>query len=312
MRPWGKSSLLAPAVTQVRVGDIVVPTVRRPCASLACRPCRSGHQDFCVTGQFHERGIKEMHGFMTEYVVERERYLHRVPPEMDALAVLIEPLTIAEKGLEQVWTIQSRLPWGDSDVPTNQRGRGLKALVLGAGPVGILGAMLLLSQGFTTYVYSHGDAPNPRSDIVTALGATYLSPATTPTIAAIPGQIGSLDLVYEAAGSSSLAFGVLQGLAANGIFIFTGVPALAEHKSGDIDRLMRQLVLNNQVGFGTVNAGDRAYQDAITDLALFARRWPAQLRALITHRFSLAEAPAMLQQPSPGIKQVIAIGGDTA
>ena len=140
-----------PAVERLRVGDLVVPSVRRPCPRRGCLSCRSGHQDYCYTGEFTERGIKEAHGYMTEYVVDYERYMNVVPPDLREIAVLAEPLTIAEKALAQIfWMMQHRPPWLDPQTPSQERGSGLSALVLGIGPVGLLGAMTLAMAGFTT------------------------------------------------------------------------------------------------------------------------------------------------------------------
>jgi threonine dehydrogenase-like Zn-dependent dehydrogenase len=122
-------------VTRAKPGDLVVLTVRRPCPHASCIACRSERQDYCYTGDFTERGIKQRHGYMTEFVVEEEIYANVVPPELREVAVLVEPLTIAEKSLEQLRTVEQRLPWD---------GQGHRnAVVLGAGPVGLLGAMAL-------------------------------------------------------------------------------------------------------------------------------------------------------------------------
>ncbi len=99
-------------------------TVRRPCPHPSCVACREGRQDFCYTGDFTERGIKQNHGYMTEFVVEEERYLNPAPRELRDVAVLVEPLTIAEKSLEQLWMVQRRLPW---DCPTIRASRPLIA-----------------------------------------------------------------------------------------------------------------------------------------------------------------------------------------
>jgi glucose 1-dehydrogenase len=146
-------------------GDLVVTMVRRACRHPECRPCRAGRQDFCVTGDYTERGIKGRHGFMTEQLVDDARYMVRVPWELGAVAVLTEPLTIAQKALEELWRAQDRLPWIDADAAPDARGRGHKALVLGAGPVGLLAAMALLAAGFETTVYSRSPAPNPKADL---------------------------------------------------------------------------------------------------------------------------------------------------
>jgi threonine dehydrogenase-like Zn-dependent dehydrogenase len=131
-----------------------------------------GRQDFCFTGDFTEHGIKALHGFMAEFVVDEERYLNVVPHELRDVGVLTEPLTVAEKAIAQVWHIQQRLPWIDPNVPVHMRGKGLKALVLGAGPVGLLGAMVLVAAGFQTSVYSRSKVPNPKADLVEAIGGT--------------------------------------------------------------------------------------------------------------------------------------------
>src|SRR2546427_542707 len=141
---------VGPEVSRVKVGDLVVPMVRRPCPHSHCMACTNGRQDFCFTGDFTERGIKQQHGFMAQYVVDEEKYMNPVPNELRDVAVLVEPLTIAEKALIQVWDVQQRLPW----TPAAGRGKGHRAVVLGAGPVGLLGAMALQIRGFTTYVYS--------------------------------------------------------------------------------------------------------------------------------------------------------------
>src|SRR6267143_259100 len=98
-------------ISNFRPGDLVVPTVRRPCPHHACPACREDRQDFCVTGDFTERGIKMTHGFMTEFFVEEEKHLNLVPKELRDVAVLVEPLTVAEKAIAQVWQVQQRLPW---------------------------------------------------------------------------------------------------------------------------------------------------------------------------------------------------------
>src|ERR1035438_7670740 len=210
------------AVERFRAGDLVVPSVRRPCPHSGCLACRSGHQDYCYTGDFRERGIKEAHGYMTEYVVDHERYMNLVPPDLREIAVLAEPLTIAEKALAQIfWMMHHRPPWLDPQTPSQARSDGLSALVLGIGPVGLLGAMTLATAGFTTYVYSREVPPDPA-------------------------------------------------------------------------RLMREMVLKNQVLLGTVNAGSDAFASALRDLAAFRRRWPAMVRTLIAGRY-----PRSRYRPDP-------------
>ena len=300
------------AVERLRVGDLVVPSVRRPCPHSGCLACRSGHQDYCYTGEFTERGIKEAHGYMAEYVVDHERYMNVVPPDLREIAVLAEPLTIAEKALAQIfWMMQNRPPWLDPQTPSHERGQGLSALVLGIGPVGLLGAMTLATAGFTTYVYSRELPPSPRIDLIDAIGATYASSQTT-TFPDLAAQIGNIDLVYEAVGHSHFALQALQVLGTNGIFVLTGVPGLQAFVEADPARLMREMVLKNQMLLGTVNAGREAFASALRDLDAFRRRWPAVVRTLIAGRYPPEQAPDLILGRPAGIKSVIAFDAPVA
>ena len=245
------------------------------------------------------------HGFMTEYYVEEEQFLSFVPSELRPVAVLVEPLTVAEKGLAQVWKIQERLPWAAPEGAEGGRGAGRRAVVLGAGPIGILGAMALLVNGFETYVYSRSAAPNPKSELVEAIGAKYISSLTT-SVEELTAKVGTIDLVYEAVGLSRVAFDVLKVLGTNGIFVFTGIPSPHPPMGVDADLIMRNVVLKNQVVVGTVNADRPAFQAAIRDLGAFLYRWPDQLRSLITGRYRIDSYKELLLSERTGIKNVIA------
>ena len=295
---------VGPQVTRVSVGDIVVPMVRRPCPHDYCIACRADRQDFCFTGDFQERGIKERHGFMAQFVVDDEKYMNVVPQDMRDVAVLVEPLTIAEKGLSQVWQVQQRLPWGCPVVPGKAAAHCHRAVVLGAGPVGLLGAMALVNQDFDTYVYSREPTPNPKSQLVESIGAHYISSENiAPEM--LPEHVGNIDLVYEATGASRLAFEMIKYLGTNGIFIFTGVPGRKGPIEVDTDLVMRNLVLKNQVVFGTVNAGRDSFENSIRDLGTFTQRWPAAVKSLITGRFPMESYADLLLGRFSGIKNVI-------
>ena len=294
------------AVTRVDVGDLVVPMVRRPCPRADCRACAAGRQDFCFTGEYTERGIKERHGFMTEWVVDDQRYMNVVPRALRDVGVLVEPLTIAEKALAQVRLVQQRLPWTAS-ASDSAAGTGHRAVVLGAGPVGLLGAMALVAAGFATFVYSRGGDAGPRARIVREIGATFVAAEST-TVAALPQVVGAIDVVYEATGASKLAFDVLPLLGTNGIFVFTGEPGRRAPVAVDTDLLMRNLVLKNQIVLGSVNASRADFEAAIRDLGLFQSRWPRALAALVTGRFPIdAYAEALLRAPADAIKSVVAV-----
>jgi threonine dehydrogenase-like Zn-dependent dehydrogenase len=280
--------------------------VRRPCSHDACAACRSDRQDFCFTGDFKERGIKEQHGFMAQFVVDDEKYMNPVPEELLEVAVLVEPLTIAEKGLAQVWQVQQRLPWGCPVTPGKAAAHCHRALVLGAGPVGLLGAMALANYDFDTYVYARDPAPNPKSMLVESIGAHYISSAKlSPEM--LPQHIGNIDLIYEATGASGVSFEMMKHLGTNGIFIFTGVPGRKGPIEVDTDLMMRNLVLKNQVVFGTVNAGRDAFENSIRDLGTFAKRWPDVVKSLISGRFPMEAHRDLLLGRSPGIKSVITL-----
>lgn len=296
-------------VSRVHPGDLVVVMVRRPCPHPDCRACRAGRQDFCYTGDYLERGIKQRHGFMTEYVVDDEKYLHPAPAELREFAVLTEPLTVAEKAMIQVWGVQERLPWECQVAPGGEvmpRAYCHTAVVLGAGPVGLLGAMLIRKSGFQAVVYSREDPDGSRAKIVEEIGAQYVS-AAHESPADLERRLGNIDLVYEATGASRMAFDFLEHLGTNGVYIFTGVPGRREQAPLPTGTLMRDMVLKNQLIFGSVNAGPHAYGEAIKDVGDFSRRWPEALAALITRRFDMEDFEAALVNPEPGIKRVISI-----
>jgi len=292
-------------VSEFKPGDLVVPSVRRPCPHDYCLPCSMDRQDFCSTGDFTERGIKMTHGYMTEFFTEEEKHLSSVPPDLRDVAVLVEPLTVAEKAFAQVWEVQTRLPWMTSTDP-KQPGLGKTAVVLGAGPVGILGAMALLVRGFRTFVYSRSPAPNPKSKLVESIGAPYISTESV-TPEKFAAQVGTIDLVYEAVGVAKISFEVLKYLGLNGVFAFTGIPPHKPAIPICADSLMRDVVLKNQIIIGTVNADRPAFEAAIRDLGVFKERWPDALRALITGRFPMEAYKELLTGKNSGIKNVITI-----
>ena len=287
------------AVTDFAAGDLVVGSVRLPCADADCEACRTEHQDFCSTGKYREHGINRLDGFMTEYVVEDRAYLHRVPAGLRKVAVLVEPLTIAEKAWQEAARIQERLPWN----PKRRR-----AVVLGAGAVGLLGAMKLVREGYETFIYSMLPAPNESSLIAEGIGATYISSGMV-GVGELVEQVGPIDLVYEALGAAQLAFDVLKRLGPNGLFIFTGVPRAETLEPFDTDAVIANLVLRNQAILGIVNSGREAFADAIRDLGIFHRRWPGVLEKMITGRYPIEEFFLPVSGRAGGIKNIVEIAG---
>jgi len=292
----GEVVSVGPAVRTLKPGDLVALTVRRPCPDEECVACRAGRQDFCTTGDFLERGIKHADGFMTEFVVEHEHYLVRVPPTLAEVGVLIEPLTIAAKASVELEAIMRRYPWE----PT-----GLRALVLGAGPIGLLGAMAAVSRNFQTFAYSLEAADSPRARLARSIGVEYISARDTP-LDVLAAKIGPMDIIFEAVGSARVAFAALDALAPNGVCIFSGVPGGDKTIEVELDGIMRNIVLKNQVLFGTVNASRSAFEASVQKLEQFMTLFPEAVRGLITERARLEDAPALLHQPR-GIKQVVAM-----
>lgn len=299
----------ASKVKHLKQGDLVVPTVRRPCHEPDCPACAVGRQDFCFTGKFEERGIQKLHGFLTKTIVENETYLHRVPADLRKVAVLTEPLTIAQKALRQVFEIQDRLPWAcriPEGIPERRQVNisCRRALVLGAGPVGLLGALTFAHAGFETIVYSRLSGVEERARICEAIGCRFIAAEDVPT-SELPKQLGEVDVVYEAVGASQLAFDILGLLGPNAIFIFTGVPGRKGKATVETGTIMRNLVLKNQALIGTVNAAPEDFDSAIRSLGEFQRRWPGVLERFKTGEHTVEEVPKLLLKEHHGIKSVV-------
>jgi len=300
---------VGPAVSEFQPGDLAVPLVRHPCPHAWCGPCRMNRSDFCLTGDFIERGIKEEHGFMRSHLVERPEFLAKVPQGLREFAVLTEPLTIAEKAFGQTRQILERLPWfPEAERPQPLKVRGdSRALVIGAGPMGLLGAMRLRVAGYRVFVYSLEPAESLNGRLAAEAECEYIS-AQACDLPQLQERVEHIDLVYEATGVSKVAFGLMKYLGENGIMILTGVPALGKPIPTDADVIMRNLVLRNQLVFGTVNAGRDDHDKAIASLGVFYERWPRVVRSIIAARYSLDSVRDLLERKPPGIKHVVQPG----
>ena len=210
----------------------------------------------------------------------------------------MEPLTIAEKAFAELCAIDGRLAW---------RREHRRAVVVGAGPVGLLGAMLLVSRGYETWVYSRSRGPNAKAAIAEAVGARYVSSQDEPA-EELAARIGPIDVVYEAAGAPQTSWDLLRHMGPNTVFVLTSVPRHDERIALDPHALALQLVMHNQVVVGTVNAGPDAFAAAIRDLGTFASRWPRAVRALITGRYPMEHFQEPVSGAAGGIKNVIEIG----
>ncbi len=161
----GRVAKVSAGVEGLSLGDWVVAIVRRP-DPVPCRNCAAGEWDMCLNGQYTERGIKGRHGFLAEFYTESPDFLVEIPAEISAVAVLLEPLTIVEKAIEQIKRIQSRLVWQPE-----------RAVVLGAGPIGLLAGMLLSLEKIEVHFYDATER-GIKSDLAEATGAISAGTAT--------------------------------------------------------------------------------------------------------------------------------------
>jgi threonine dehydrogenase-like Zn-dependent dehydrogenase len=251
-----------------KTGDLVVATVRRPCG--VCPYCKAGEFDLCSSGQYSERGIMRRHGFMAEFYVESPQYLHRIPRSVRDVAVLLEPLSVVEKGIDHAFLLQRRMKkW----VPR-------LGVVIGPGPVGLLGAAALRVRGMRTVVIGRDDLSEPRAQIAAAFGCEYVSSANRTMIDVIK-EIGEPDIVLEATGSAQVVFDAMQAIGANGVMCLLSVTGGSTVAPEPIDAINQQLVLGNRVVFGSVNANARHFDAGVKDMVKIEKRSPGVLRRML-------------------------------
>ncbi len=289
------------SVARVRPGDFAVFTVRRPCGH--CANCAMQRNDMCQSGDYRERGIRGLDGYQAEFVVDEEIYITRVPAELAPLGVLLEPLSIVEKAIAESLALQRRRDPEASVTPAWFSGR--KCLVAGLGPVGLLAAMALALRGGEVYGLDVLDAGSVRAQWLTTLGGHYVDGRKAPVGQGKLKQ--SMCLVLDASGFAALEFNLLDALAPNGIYTLTGIPGGDTQLEIPGAALIRQMVLANQLMFGSVNAARGHFQMASDDLGLAQQRWGKLIATLITHRLTPQDfvASAGQRPPADAIKQVV-------
>lgn len=289
------------AVTRVKKGDYAVFTVRRGCGQ--CNSCRMGRSDMCETGKYRERGIKGLDGYQTEYVVDEEQYVVRVAPELAEIGVLLEPLSIVEKAIDEAVRLQIvRCPTAATE-PDWIFGRN--CLVAGLGPVGLLAAMVLVLRGAEVYGVDVVDANSARPKWLNVIGGHYVDGRQVPA-GQVAKRIGSMDIILDATGIASLEFNLLDALALNGAYVITGIPGGDHPLQIAGGELIRQLVLGNQVMLGSVNAARGHFQMAVNDLRRAHLRWGNHIASLITHKHSVSEFMQSVEHHQPDdIKTVV-------
>ncbi len=289
------------SVTRVKTGDYAVFTVRRGCGQ--CPNCLMNRSDMCQTGKYRERGIRGLDGYQTEYAVDKEQYVVRVPAELEPVGVLMEPLSVVEKAIDEALSVQTLRCPEAATTPDWLHGR--RCLIAGLGPVGLLAAMVLRLRGGLVYGLDVVDANTSRPKWLGGIGGRYIDGRQVPADQ-VEKKIGGMDFILDATGIAQLEFNLLDALALNGIYALTGIPGGDRPLQIPGAELIRQLVLGNQVMLGSVNAARGHFQMAADDLAHAHLRWGDQIAALITHRYSPDQfAELMHKHQSDAIKEVV-------
>ena len=275
-------------------GDLVVATVRRPCGK--CPQCKAGENDMCSSGQYTERGIMRRHGYMAQYYVESPTFLNKIPKEIRDFAVLLEPMSVVEKGIDHTFLLQNRL-------------KGWKprfGMVLGAGPIGLLAAAVLRVRGLRTVVVGREAPSDFRVQIAKSLGAEYLSVANK-ALPDVPKETGYPDIVIEATGVSRVVFDAMEILGPNGVLCLLSVTGGDTMNPEPTDLINQRLVLGNQVVFGSVNANPRHFQMGVKDFVTINKKWPGVMDRLLTDRIPWENHKKWFSDRGTGIKSTLEI-----
>ena len=273
----------APAEAGFSAGDLVVGIVRRP-DPVPCPACAAGDWDMCVNGQYTERGIKARHGYASERYRIHPEYLVAVDPGLGTLGVLLEPATVVAKAWDHIEKIGFRSTWAPENV-----------LITGAGPIGLLAALLSVQRGYRTFVLDRVTGGR-KPEMVRRLGATYIRPEDLGDAAE------KADIVIECTGYVQMLLEAGPRHARYRITCLTGVSAAGTASTVDPGLMNRNMVLQNSVLFGSVNANRQHYELAAQALAGADPDW---LAGLITRQVPLAQwAEAYTRQPDD-IKTVL-------
>jgi len=266
---FGVVEEVGPNVTELKRGDFVVATVRRPGGSIYDS---IGTYDMTTDDTYFERGINLRHGYLAEYYVDAPEYIVRVPQGLKQIGVLMEPMSVAEKGITQAFEIQRRLRvW-----------RPRKAAVMGSGTLGLLATLILRLRGLDVVTFGRKEAPYVNSALVEELGATYVS-TTRSSITEASALLGPFDIIFEGTGSSSVVFEAAQVLGKNGVLILSSITGGGKRLDVPADKINLDFVLGNKVMFGTVNANREYFELGAKDLSQGELQYPGWLAKLLTH-----------------------------
>lgn len=256
-------------VTELKKGDYVVATVRRPGKSIYDL---IGTNDMTTDNTYFERGINLRHGFLSEFYVEDAEFVVKIPQGLKEVGVLLEPTTVVEKGITQAFEIQRRLKvW-----------KPRRAAVLGAGTIGLLATLILRLRGLEVTTFGRTSKPYLNSDLIEALGAKYET-TTDVSIVEAGQKIRGFDLIFEATGFSPIVFEAMQALAKNGVLILSSVTGGDRKIEVPADKINLEFVLGNKVMVGTVNANRDYFEQGVKDLSHAELEYPGWLKRLLTH-----------------------------
>ncbi len=275
----------APAGSGFAPGDLVVGVVRRP-DPVPCGACAHGHFDMCRNGRYTERGIKDLDGYAGETWCVEPAYAVALDASLESVGMLLEPTSVVAKAWDQIERIGSR-SWFEPE----------RVLVTGAGPIGLLAALLGRQRGLDVHVLDvvrEGLKP----DLVQALGATYHCDGYAAAVAAI----GPPEVVVEATGVPSLVLDAMGTTQHYGIVCLTGISAAGRTVRLDAGDLNRSLVLENDVVVGSVNANLDHYAQAAGALAAADLPW---LERLVTRRLPLDSFAEAFRPEDDDIKVVL-------
>lgn len=265
---FGIVEAVGPNVKNIKPGDYVTATVRRPGGSIYDK---IGTSDMTSEETYYERGINLLHGYLTEYYVDDCEFIVRMPVGLKHLHVLAEPMSCAAKAVQQAYEVQRRLRvW-----------RPHTAFVLGAGQIGLLTTLILRLRNLDVYTVARGEKPNLKSEIVEGLGATYVSTKET-SLKQLAEKVGKADLIIDATGSSALAFGAMEVLGLNGVLVWTSITGGQNRVEAPGDKINLEWVLGNKLLVGSVNANRDHFEMGIRDLAVGEVTWPGVIQKILT------------------------------
>ena len=266
---FGRVEAVGANVTELKAGDYVALTVRRPGSSLYDK---IGTYDMTTDDTYFERGINLRHGFLTEFVVDDPEYIVRVPEGLKHVGVLMEPMSVVQKAVEQAYRIQQRLRvW-----------RPKKAAVLGASTLGLLATVVLRLRGLDVTTFGNTMPPFLNSQLIEELGARYVSTRQV-SLTEASAKYGPFDYILEGTGYSPLVFEAMNVLAKNGVLALVSVTGGDRKLEVPADKINLGFVLGNKVAFGSVNANREYFESGAKDLAAAELQYPGWLSKLLTH-----------------------------